>query len=72
MNSLLANTVFTFACLGCGFFITVDTLPPWVTWVPHISYLHYGFSALVVNEFKVRLCHVLKYSPTAHIRHVGS
>jgi ABC-type multidrug transport system ATPase subunit/ABC-type multidrug transport system permease subunit len=55
LASLLANALFTFFCLGSGFFIQSDSLPVFIRWIRKASYIHYLFRALCSNEFTDRL-----------------
>lgn len=43
----------SFPLLKCsgGFFIESDTIPNWLQWVQYISFVFYGFNALVDNQF---------------------
>lgn len=38
--------------MACGYFINVQTLPVYVRWLKHITYMYYGFGALCANEFE--------------------
>ena len=37
-----------------GFYMELDQLPPWCAWVKYLSYLYWGFSGMLVNEFSGR------------------
>ena len=37
-----------------GFYMELDQLPPWCAWVRYLSYLYWGFSGMLVNEFSGR------------------
>jgi ABC-type multidrug transport system ATPase subunit len=54
----VANTLGTFVttalALCAGFWMNVATIPPWAIWLTYISVQHYGFEALVLNEFTGR------------------
>jgi len=34
-----------------GFFIGVDQIPVWLSWLQYLSYIKYGFAAIMQNEF---------------------
>eukprot|EP00002_Diphylleia_rotans_P021398 TRINITY_DN4164_c0_g1_i3.p1 TRINITY_DN4164_c0_g1~~TRINITY_DN4164_c0_g1_i3.p1 ORF type:complete len:680 (-),score=125.78 TRINITY_DN4164_c0_g1_i3:252-2291(-) len=34
-----------------GFYVNLDTMPVFITWLQHISFIKYGYRALVRNEF---------------------
>lgn len=38
--------------MACGYFINVETLPVYVRWLKHITYMYYAFGALCSNEFE--------------------
>ncbi|EGD79576.1 ABC transporter [Salpingoeca rosetta] len=38
-----------------GFFIGVDQIPAWLAWLKHLSFLKYGFAAIMQNEFEGRM-----------------
>ena len=37
-----------------GFYMELDQLPPWCAWFKYLSYLYWGFSGMLVNEFSGR------------------
>jgi ABC-type multidrug transport system permease subunit len=37
-----------------GFYMELDQLPPWCAWLKYLSYLYWGFSGMLVNEFSGR------------------
>jgi ABC-type multidrug transport system fused ATPase/permease subunit len=50
--SLLANSVYTFMGLACGFFINLDSLPVYIRWIQPISFVYWPLEALSANEFR--------------------
>ncbi|KAL0477703.1 ATP-binding cassette, subfamily G [Acrasis kona] len=44
----IANTTMM---IFAGFYINVGSIPPWFIWIYWITPMHYGFEALVLNEF---------------------
>jgi ABC-type multidrug transport system ATPase subunit len=48
IGPLLITSLMIFA----GFYINVGSIPPWFIWVYWISFFHYGFEALIINEFR--------------------
>ncbi|ORX86087.1 P-loop containing nucleoside triphosphate hydrolase protein [Basidiobolus meristosporus CBS 931.73] len=49
--SLMSNSLVTFAGLSCGFFVQIDTVPVYLSWIKHISFVYYPFRLLITNEF---------------------
>ncbi|KXJ90620.1 P-loop containing nucleoside triphosphate hydrolase protein [Microdochium bolleyi] len=49
---LVANLAYTLQSMACGYFINVETLPVYVRWMKHITYMYYAFGALCANEFE--------------------
>ena len=51
----LANCVsFVFVLLIMlfgGFYVNVDRIPPWISWLRYTSYMYWAFSGMVINEF---------------------
>ena len=39
------------ALLFGGFFIQPDTIPVWLRWLRFLSFIYYGFSAVMINQF---------------------
>jgi ABC-type multidrug transport system permease subunit len=35
-----------------GLYINVGNIPPWFVWIYYISMFHYGYEALIINEFQ--------------------
>jgi len=44
----LANIM---AMLFCGFLVNLDNIPSFIRWLQYISYMKYGFDAIVQNEY---------------------
>lgn len=40
--------------LFSGFFVLLPNLPTWLSWIPYITWVKYGFQAVVINEFRDR------------------
>jgi hypothetical protein len=38
-----------------GFFINVNQIPIWLSWIRHVSFIKYGFSAAMHIEFRDRV-----------------
>eukprot|EP01083_Nonionella_stella_P176820 619668_1 len=34
-----------------GFFVNVDSMPVWISWMAYVSFMRYGFEAAVVSQF---------------------
>ena len=34
-----------------GFYISLEQISPWFRWIKYLSYLYWGFSGMIVNEF---------------------
>ncbi|KAH7029318.1 P-loop containing nucleoside triphosphate hydrolase protein [Microdochium trichocladiopsis] len=49
---LIANLAYTLQSMACGYFINVETLPVYVRWLKHITYMYYAFGGLCANEFE--------------------
>lgn len=49
--SLVPVTLIPFMIFS-GFFINTDNVPPYFIWIEYISFIKYGFHALVLNEVK--------------------
>jgi ABC-type multidrug transport system ATPase subunit len=49
--SLVANSLFTFFSFSTGFFIQLDSIPVYLRWLNHVSFLTYQYRALASNEF---------------------
>jgi ABC-type transport system involved in multi-copper enzyme maturation permease subunit len=47
----VAPLLITSLMIFAGFYINVGSIPPWFIWVYWISFFHYGFEALMLNEF---------------------
>ncbi|KAK0473430.1 P-loop containing nucleoside triphosphate hydrolase protein [Armillaria novae-zelandiae] len=54
VSTLLTNQAFAVHTHVCGFFLQADSIPVYLRWAKWTSYLFYGFTALVNNEFKDR------------------
>ncbi|KAL0491943.1 ATP-binding cassette, subfamily G [Acrasis kona] len=54
-----ANTygtvVLTAMAIVSGFYIKINTIPPWAIWLTYLSVQTYSFQSLSVNEFKDRI-----------------
>ena len=54
----LANTValviILLLLIFAGFYMELDQLPPWCAWLKYLSYLYWGYSGMMVNEFNGR------------------
>ena len=61
----LANTValviILLLLIFAGFYMELDQLPPWCAWLKYLSYLYWGYSGMMVNEFSGRElpCHTM-------------
>jgi len=51
MSSALAPILMIFFLLYSGFYVNNSSVPPEFIWVPYISFVRWGFEALVLNEF---------------------
>ena len=38
-------------CPGAGFYQNFDKLGAWITWLQYISFIRYGYEALMINEY---------------------
>ncbi|CAD98355.1 ABC transporter [Cryptosporidium parvum] len=47
----IAPLIIIFFVIVSGFYVTVNKLPLWVSWIKYISFQRYSYSALVVNTF---------------------
>ncbi|KAJ1605693.1 ABC transporter [Cryptosporidium canis] len=47
----IAPLIIIFFVIVSGFYVTVNKLPAWVSWVRYISFQRYSYSALAVNAF---------------------
>jgi ABC-type multidrug transport system permease subunit len=47
----VAPLAITLLMIFAGFYINVASIPPWFIWVYWLSFFHYGFEALILNEF---------------------
>ncbi|SCU86089.1 LADA_0D12200g1_1 [Lachancea dasiensis] len=57
-SSLVGNLNYTLQSMACGFFANAKTLPVYVRWTKYITYLWYGFGALMSNQFTNFACDV--------------
>jgi ABC-type multidrug transport system ATPase subunit len=51
LASLIGNMNFTFISLTAGFLVNYNSMPVYVGWVRHISFLSYAYRILMNNEF---------------------
>lgn len=51
MANLLSNLVLVILLLFDGFYINLNNLPGWCSWVHYLSFLHYGVKAAAGNIF---------------------
>ena len=49
-----ANTTFTFLSIVyqnlCGFYLSLDVIPPWISWLSYFSIYRYAFGAFAVTQ----------------------
>lgn len=50
----IAPLIIIFFVIVSGFYVTVNKLPAWVSWVRYISFQRYSYSALAVNTFPAK------------------
>eukprot|EP00698_Gefionella_okellyi_P012708 TRINITY_DN3436_c0_g3_i2.p1 TRINITY_DN3436_c0_g3~~TRINITY_DN3436_c0_g3_i2.p1 ORF type:complete len:1137 (-),score=253.62 TRINITY_DN3436_c0_g3_i2:2148-5558(-) len=48
----LAPTVLLLGTLFAGFFVNIQTIPVYLSWLQYVSYFKWAYEALVVNEFR--------------------
>jgi ABC-type multidrug transport system ATPase subunit/ABC-type multidrug transport system permease subunit len=48
----ITPVITTLLMLFGGFYMNVNNIPPYVIWIYWISFFHFGFEALVLNEFR--------------------
>jgi ATP-binding cassette subfamily G (WHITE) protein 2 len=69
----IAPAVIVLALLFGGFFIGPDVIPVWLRWIRFISFIYYGFSAAMINQFGYISSSSLQQNPldTYHINSFG-
>jgi ABC-type multidrug transport system permease subunit len=55
--SLIANIAVMFMSYSCGYFIQSQSLPVYVRWTKHLSYIYWGFAALCSDGNPTTLSH---------------
>lgn len=51
----IAPAFIVMAMLFGGFFIGADTMPVWLAWIRHLSFIKYAFAGLMQNEYQDRV-----------------
>ena len=44
------NIILLVCLLNSGFFVNVEEMPDWVSWLRYISFFYYGYTVLITNE----------------------
>lgn len=48
--SFLMNIILLICLLNSGFFVNVEEMPDWISWMRYISAFFYGYAVLITNE----------------------
>jgi ABC-type multidrug transport system ATPase subunit len=54
-SSLIANSFFTFFSLSTGFLVQLDSIPVYLKWLNHVSFLTYEYRLVSSNEFSDKI-----------------
>lgn len=48
--NFMMNIILLVCLLNSGFFVNVEEMPDWVSWLRYISFFFYGYTVLITNE----------------------
>lgn len=63
--SLAMNIVLLVSLLNSGFFVNVDAMPAWISWLHYLSVFFYGYAPLMINEMSTLLLNFVVKGYTA-------